>query len=241
MTSLALPRRARGGWAIAASVALLIISNVVANRLLAAWAVIPWNLAVSAVLLIIARRVGGRSWADLGLARSAVPSGARWGLAGAAAILALYILGAVLPVTHALFEDSRVDRSIIGVLAQAFLWVPLGTVILEEVAFRGVLPALFASRVSRRRADLLSAVLFGLWHVLPAWSINTANPVFREVLPGTPGQITAIALGVLGTAFAGLILSWLRNRSGSLLAPILVHMSTNGFGYLVGWVVQRSG
>ena len=153
-------------------------------------------------------------------------------------VLVVYITGAAIPATRSLFEDSRVDGSLLGSLAQALLWVPLGTVVIEEVAFRGVLPALFAVRWGRGRANVASALLFGLWHVLPAWRINTANPVFREALPGTPGQITAIVLGVVATAIAGLFLSWLRDRSGSLLAPVMLHTATNGFGYIVGWLVQ---
>ena len=239
--SLTAHKRAHGGWAIAAALVVLVASNVVANRVLPNWGVIPWNLAIAALLLVIAHRLGGRSWADLGLSRAALPSGARWGLGAAGIVLAVYVVGALIPTTRQFFEDSRVDSSLVGALVQALVWVPLGTVILEEVAFRGVLPALLSPRLGRRRADVVAAVLFGFWHVLPAWRINTANPVFREILPGTPGQITAITVGVVGTALAGLFLSWLRDRSGSLLAPILLHTATNGLGYLVGWVVRRGG
>lgn len=230
----------RVGWSIAVTIVLLIVSNVVANRLLPSWAVVPWNLAVAVALIVIACRLGGRSFTDLGLARRDLRAGLRLGGVLAAGVLVLYVVAALLPGTRPLFEDSRVDGSLTGSLAQAFLWVPLGTVVLEEVAFRGVLPALFAVGWGRGRANAVSALLFGLWHVLPAWSISTANPVFREALPGAPGQVTAIVLGVIATAVAGLLLSWLRDRSGSLLAPLMVHTATNGFGYLVGWVVQYS-
>lgn len=229
------------GWAIVAVLALLIVSNVVANRVLPNWAFVPWNVAIAVALVVIARRLGAVSYDDLGLARTHLRQGFLWGLPFAGAILALYCAAAALPATRGLFQDERIDTTLIGVLAQALLWVPLGTVLLEEVAFRGVLPALFAVHLGRGRANVISAAFFGLWHVLPAWRISSANPVFREALPGTPGQITAIALGVLGTAIAGLFLSYLRDRSQSLVAPILVHISTNGFGYLVGWVVRRFG
>lgn len=229
------------GWAIATVLGLLIVSNVLANRVLPSWAFVPWNVAIAVALVVIARRLGTVSYDDLGLARAHLRQGLRWGLPLAGAILALYCAAAALPATRGLFQDERIDSSLVGVLAQALLWVPLGTVLLEEVAFRGVLPALFAVRLGRGRANLISALCFGLWHVLPAWKISSANPVFRQALPGTPGQITAIVLGVFGTAIAGLFLSFLRDRSQSLLAPMLVHISTNGFGYLVGWVVRRFG
>jgi membrane protease YdiL (CAAX protease family) len=44
------------------------------------------------------------------------------------------------------------------------------------------------------------------------------------------------------TAAAGLVLAELRRRSGSLLAPGLLHWATNGLGYLVGalaWAAVR--
>ena len=37
----------------------------------------------------------------------------------------------------------------------------------------------------------------------------------------------SVGAGVAGTAVAGLLLSWLRERSGSLAAPVLLHLSAN--------------
>ena len=45
--------------------------------------------------------------------------------------------------------------------------MPLGTVLLEEVAFRGVLWGLLAHMDGPRVATLVSHSLFGLWHILP--------------------------------------------------------------------------
>jgi membrane protease YdiL (CAAX protease family) len=46
-------------------------------------------------------------------------------------------------------------------------------VVLEEVAFRGVLPALVDG--GWWRATLVSSALFGLWHVLPSLGMSSAN------------------------------------------------------------------
>jgi membrane protease YdiL (CAAX protease family) len=51
--------------------------------------------------------------------------------------------------------------------------------------------------------------------------------------------IAAIAAGVVGTAVAGMVLSWLRNRSGSLAAPAMVHIASNSIGFVLAWFVQR--
>ena len=37
----------------------------------------------------------------------------------------------------------------------------------------------------------------------------------------------SVAATVAGTAAAGLLLSWLRERSGSLAAPVLLHLTAN--------------
>jgi len=46
------------------------------------------------------------------------------------------------------------------------------------------------------------------------------------------------------TFIAGLVFCWLRLRSGSLIAPVIAHVATNGLALTVAWVVvhhPRSG
>jgi uncharacterized protein len=45
---------------------------------------------------------------------------------------------------------------------------------------------------------------------------------------------------VVATAAAGALLSWLRIRSGSLAAPILLHLATNCIGPVAACVIARS-
>ncbi len=222
----------------------LVVSNVMANEVLPAWAYVPWNCGVAAVLVVTAVRFDGCTADDLGLARRRLPDGLRWGGAVSAGLLAIYLVGLALPATRDLFKDDRADGGLGGIALQALVIVPLGTVLMEEIAFRGVLPAMFRRRTARHangavRADLFAALLFGLWHVLPSWNVNEANPVFRDLLPGPTGQVAAITGGVVGTAAAGMALSWLRNRSGSLVAPAMLHCSTNSLGYVLAWIVQH--
>lgn len=223
----------------------LVVSNVMANRVLPDWAYVPWNCAIAAVLVLVALRADGRSTIELGLATRRVPDGLRWGVLCSAGLLALYLVGLALPFTRGLFEDDRANISFGSLIWQIAVMVPLGTVLMEEVAFRGVLPAMLRARTAGRRrgaleADLIAALLFGLWHVLPAWNVNEVNPVFRDLLPGSLGRALAITGGVVGTAIAGMALSWLRNRSGSLVAPVLVHGTINGAGYVLAWAVQNA-
>jgi membrane protease YdiL (CAAX protease family) len=49
-----------------------------------------------------------------------------------------------------------------------------------------------------------------------------------------------VVLGaVLATFVAGLVFSWLRLRSGSLVAPVLAHLGTNAITFVVAWAVTR--
>jgi membrane protease YdiL (CAAX protease family) len=49
---------------------------------------------------------------------------------------------------------------------------------------------------------------------------------------GAAGTALRVAGTVIFTGLAGVVLCELRGRSGSLLAPILLHWAVNGFGEL---------
>jgi uncharacterized protein len=46
-------------------------------------------------------------------------------------------------------------------------------------------------------------------------------------------------LACLATAAAGVLFAWLRLRSGSLLAPVLLHLATNSVGLLAAAAAVR--
>jgi membrane protease YdiL (CAAX protease family) len=118
-------------------------------------------------------------------------------------------------------------------LVQALVVIPLLTVLPEEFAFRGVLWGLLNRRSGRRLATGVSAAAFGLWHVLAALGGGAANDSAGGVLGNGPAGTVALVAGtVLFTGLGGLVLAELRARSGSLLAPILLHWAVNGVGVL---------
>lgn len=219
------------------TVLALVAINVATNRLVPSELYVPFALVAAAGLVAFAVRVDGRTWADLGLARSQVGRGLRWGAVLVGGVAGLYLVAWLLPPTRDLFLDERVqDVSLAGTVFKAFVRVPLGTVVLEEVAFRGVLPALVAARTrSLRWIVLLPAVLFGFWHVLPSIGFESVNPVAEDTVGALPGWVT-VAGSVLFTGIAGVWFWWLRHRSDSLLAPMALHSATNGLGYLFSWL-----
>ncbi len=110
--------------------------------------------------------------------------------------------------------------------------IPLGTVLFEEVAFRGVLWGLLRSRHGIAWTTAASSALFGFWHVLPSLRLTDVNPAVAAVAGGGPrGQALAVAGAVVFTAAAGVLLCELRRR-GSLLAPLGLHWAVNGLGVL---------
>ena len=219
------------------TVGVLVVSNVVSNRLLPGWAYVPWNASVAVLLIVLARRVDHLLRIDIGIAN--VRHGLKVGAILMAAVLGVYLLAWAIPATHGLFEDRRVgERSAVATLYEVFIRIPFGTVLLEEVAFRGVLLGQLGSRLHWRVGLLASSLLFGLWHVLPAWAINTVNPVLRSSGVSRP---LAILGAVGGTAVAGLFMGWIRIRARSLLAPVMLHIATNSFGFAIAWLVVRRG
>jgi uncharacterized protein len=227
----------RGWTPVWLTVAVLAVANVVSNRVLTGWGYVVWNLGIAAALVVLARRVDALDATDLGLARRDVGSGLRWGLAFAALVAGAFLVAVLVPDLRDLFRDRRVgERGAASVLYETLVRIPLGTVVLEEVAFRGVLVGQLRRRVGTARAVLGAAVAFGLWHVLPAWNINTVNPVVTDA---DLSRVTAIGSAVVGTALAGVMMGWLRVRGRHVFASGLLHVATNSGGFVVAWLVLR--
>ena len=111
--------------------------------------------------------------------------------------------------------------------------IPVGTVLWEEIAFRGVLQAALSRVMPEPAAIAVTSGVFGVWHVRP-----TAAALRVNGLAGQRGQaVVRVAAGVAVTTAGGALFSWLRARSGSLTAPVLLHLATNCVGPVVAWAV----
>ncbi|WP_030434359.1 CPBP family intramembrane glutamic endopeptidase [Actinoplanes subtropicus] len=188
---------------------------------------------VALALVLLARRAG-LTWHDLGLSKRTLLPGLKYAIGAIAAVAVVYAIGVALPWTRPAFHDVRYHLHLSAALMTAFIVVPLGTVLLEEVAFRGVLLGLVNRHRGATWASITSSVLFGLWHILPSLRLNHANQAVGAVLgTGMAGRVLAVAGVVAFTALAGVLLCELRRRSGSLLASAALHWATNGLGLLV--------
>ncbi|WP_244524455.1 CPBP family intramembrane glutamic endopeptidase [Trujillonella endophytica] len=215
---------------------LLVWNNLVVPRVPDP-AYVAVNVTAAAVLVALARW-SGLSWADLGLSGRRVPAGLRWGGAAFALVAVVLAVAVVVPLLRPLLTDARAaDRDAAEVAGEVLVRIPLGTVLWEEVAFRGVLLAALLRVLPQRRAVGVGAVVFGVWHVRPTISGVAANDL------ADAAWLRALAvLGVcLFTAAAGVVFSWLRLRSGSLLAPVLLHLATNTLGTVAAATAHRLG
>lgn len=197
------------------------------------------NLAVGVLLVAVARQ-RGLTWDALGLAPDRLGEGLRWGL-GAVVVVAVAVAAGValadrLPGVATLLSDQRavMDQ---GSLAFHTLWrIPVGTALVEEVAFRGVLLALLAVAVGPVAAVVWSSAVFGLWHISSTIVTLRANSVEVVSVAG----LGAIGGAVVVTAVAGVLFCLLRLGSGSLVAPVLAHWATNAFGLLAAHMHRAS-
>ncbi|MGH8880863.1 MAG: lysostaphin resistance A-like protein [Stackebrandtia sp.] len=218
--------------AVLAVILASLAAVTILNRLGPGYTGVVVEPAVAVALIFLARR-HGLSWHDLGLSRRTWGRGLKWAGLAIAAVAAVYLLGVLVPFTRDAFVDSRYQLGTGTALLTGFVLIPLGTIALEEVAFRGVLMGLLGKRKGLTLAISVSSVLFGLWHVLPSLAMGANRFVASIVGSGFLAHVIMVAAVVAFTGAAGWLLCEVRRRSGSLLAPMGLHWATNGLGVLL--------
>lgn len=197
-----------------------------------------------ALVLVLVSRWAGLSWDELGLAGRSWRRGAGYAAGAVGLAGAVYALGVALPWTRVAFLDVRYHLSAGRALLTALALIPLRTVLLEEVAFRGVLLGLLRRHRGGLWASAVSSALFGLWHIVPSLALSGTNRALGAVVgQGSGAQLSAVTAAVLFTTVAGVVFCELRRRSGSLLASAGLHWAINGFGVLVAaglWTLHRA-
>ena len=221
----------QGRWV---PVAALGAYNLIQNLLVPPRRYVPTNVGVGLTLIGFARR-RGCSWDDLGLSLTGWKGGLIIGLAGAAVTAGGAAKAAALPASHAYLLDARArDQTPQDSWYRALVRFPIGTALFEEVAFRGVIYGIWRrSGKSHRSATTATAVAFGAWHLIPSLSALTGNPLGDRL--NSRSAIAGVAVvGALATGISSLGLTWLRRKTGNLIAPWLVHSAFNAAGYLAG-------
>jgi membrane protease YdiL (CAAX protease family) len=199
-------------WISALSLSAALVGwSFVSPRLPSAWRV-ALQAGVGGLLVGVTR-------APLGLCPPRLWAGLRLGsTAGAVAAAAIFATTSLPPV--------RLSMALRELPAPAPGWlllrIPVGTVWAEEAAFRAALATVGSGAFGKSGGKLLQAAAFGLSHIADARA--TGEPVVATVL---------------ATAVGGWLFGRLADRSGSLAAPMLVHLAINEAGAVAALTVQR--
>ena len=227
-------RRTRDLAVSGAVVLTLAAINVTDHLLHPPW----WVRTLEGAGLLAWARLDGLSWSQLGLARDRLASGCRWALGAVGVVAGVYVVGVLLPLTRPAFQDVRYDLPLSEALRTAFVVIPLGTVALEELAFRSVLWGFLARHQRPWQVLVTTSVIFGFWHVMPALHVGATNRGVAEAVGGAGGAAVVVGTVAL-TTVGGLVFGELRRRSDSVLASAGAHWATNALGVLFGLVAWR--
>jgi membrane protease YdiL (CAAX protease family) len=223
---------------IAVVIVVLVGTNLIAH-FTTAWASIA-TVPISALVLLALTKRRGMGWAELGLSPRDLRRGSKYALAAVGLVLTVVAVGALLPLTRPFFMADRY-ATISGAIVASMIVIPLQTVIPEELAFRGVLHGTLNRVSGFRGVAAAGSLMFGLWHIASSMGLTSGNEGLSGFLgTGVVGQVAGILGAVLATAAAGLVFTWLRHRSGSLIAPIALHWSLNGAGALAAALVWHA-
>ena len=191
------PRRGRDALYAAALGTGLATYNNLAGRLRCPEKWYPAaNLAATGAVLATAA-ASGLTAADLGLRRDRLAGGARCGGLPSAALGAGWLILAAVPATRPVLGDRRAT-GLAGRDAayQALVRIPVGTVLWEETAFRGVLQASLSRILPRPAALAVTNGVFGVWHIRPtidALRVNQMAASRRARLGSVAGAVAATA------------------------------------------------
>jgi CAAX protease family protein len=220
---------------IAVVVVVLAITNLVAH-FTTPWASIA-TVPAAAVGLLVLVRSRGLGWSELGLSREHWKAGTGYALAAVAVVMTVIAIGLLMPWTRPMFMNNNY-ATVSGALIASMIIIPLQTVIPEELAFRGVLHGALNRAWGFRGVAAAGSLLFGLWHIATSLGLTSSNVGFTRIFGGgLLGTVAGVVLAVAATAVAGFVFTWLRRRSGSLIAPIALHWSLNGLGALAAALV----
>lgn len=185
---------------------------------------VAWSLVMLGFLWVQVRvRSGGHFWRTMGFrtihAGGLEPTRAMFVFFGGGMVLAVGVQIASVflrtPANLPIEGMFQTRESVLMMMAAGILVAPL----VEEVMFRGFLYPVFARKLGAAAGVLIVGLLFGLMHAAQLW--------------GGWGQIGLLIL-------VGIILTYARARTGSVLASYLLHLGYNTL-LLLGFYLATGG
>ena len=220
---------------LAGILGLLVVTNVATSILLEGWMSATLQVLAAGAAVAIAR-FRGYTAHDLALSPRSFGAGLRLGALVSAVIAAGVAIVALVPFSRGFLDDERFADIAAGEVAYQVLFrIPFITALTEELLFRSVLLGVLLALLSVRSAVVVSAFVFGLWHVLTTIGDLSGNDATQSL--GALEQAGSVVGVVLATSVAGLLFGWLRIRSGSVVAPWLAHIAFNASTFVAGVIV----
>jgi membrane protease YdiL (CAAX protease family) len=170
----------------------------------------------------------------------------RWGVPFAAGIVVAYLIAyRAASAAGNKASDPRFAEMSFGDVALKIVLILLGTVVLEELVFRGVLLSAWDFNHEAVFAVLGSSVVFGLWHIGPALrdeqrrrslALGEAAQEADETSSIIKDRQRSSVFGTVAAMIAaGVLLCMLRIWSRGIWSPALVHLTANGGGVVFSW------
>jgi membrane protease YdiL (CAAX protease family) len=223
--------------------ALLILWGNLLHPLIGSSAVLPggsWQFVLAGAFLIggslLVARSLGLSADALGLRRAEAGRGAAIGVLAAGAIALVAVL--VLRLTPSIIGQPVGYSPLARVSGDELAWhitlyLPLGAVIPEELAFRGTLLGGLLARSGVRGAVIVSAIAFALWHTTVAM-YTVGDSALSQTVFFAPAVVGAVLVVFVG----GVVMAGLRAITGTLATSIAAHWVFNAV-ILVGLWIDR--
>lgn len=215
---------------------LVSVCSIVTTRISAqaSWAAI---LAAFVVFVYVSKKCKV-SFARIGFAKSSITKGLVYGLAGTAIVVVVLSLAyALLPT---LFIDSRYNKTTQELLWLLVVFIPFHTVLFEEVLFRGFIYTYANNKKGHSYASIYSSLLFGLWHIGSSLALFRSSQTVQNSVGAQQNAGILITLGtIVATASAGYIFCYVKNKSNSLVAPIVLHWGINASAAFFAFLANR--
>jgi|LGOV01.1.fsa_nt_gb membrane protease YdiL (CAAX protease family) len=121
-------------------------------------------------------------------------------------LITLYILEVL---GKGIYYDIPIAKDFASVIFQFFI-ISISAGICEEVFFRGVILNTYTDYFSYKKAIIISALMFGIFH------FNLQN--------------------ILGPIYLGIVFGYLTIKTQSIVPAILGHMTNNGVAYVISYM-----
>lgn len=187
------------------------------------FAYMPVDLILSGLVLVWALTYGELTAEKLGLsAGTGILPSVVWGIGGglllaSVPLAAIWIVRPSVPAMPDEFGGTVWE----GLRARLFVCIPFGTVVPEELLFRGIAFQLMLMNWTVATAVVLSSTVFALWHL---------GPAIRQVVDKAGGSRSTALQPVATILFAfagGVVLAVSAWQTSSLLAPVIAHGMVN--------------